>query len=538
MAWSYTESGNNTASTSWAVSHPAASTGDLLIFNIAWDDSTNVTGLTPPSGPNGETAEIIEDVVASASTAVRGKIVYYVATGSWGASTIAFTPSASEQWSAVVIKVPTGEFDATTPIGAHNNYPSPTTSTTPPLPTLTAGATDGGGTLVGVYSTDKDDLDGTVSGWTVRISRDRGAVGIDVMTRDATVTNSESISAVSGWTVPLARNYVSFIYIVRPLGVTTHSASATASLEVTATAVATLFEQPDPTAYGQWQYALYEYGDDPNIDRLVMVFVYASATADTAVTATATALVIKPTSATANTSVSATLQGTVIKYAQASVDTTVSASLGGFVIRPASGTASIELSTALQGTVTKFAAGTANTVVTTSVSGTVIKYATATANTEINASATGDVIPNNVTLSASGTASFEINSTADSTRTTFATAQADTSITSELTGTVIKHASASPQTAFTATLSGTVTKYSSATGEVIIGATATPTQIHLASATAETTFNAYLRYTDSESLTYIIYKAEQVKVWKQTGRFIFDYDANTYYVVGDYVEKI
>lgn len=215
MALSYTSSGNNTASSSWAVSNPAASAGDLLIFHVGWDDSTTTTGLTPPAGPNGEAAVVIEDVRVSSSTAVRGKIVYYVATGTWSAGTITFTPSASEQWSAVVVKVPSGEFDPTTPIGADNYFESTTTDSTPNLPSLTAGATDGGGTVVGFMVGDADNPDGTITGWTSQANTDRGAIGVGLWTRDTTATDSESISAATGATFPSARDYVSFIYIIR-----------------------------------------------------------------------------------------------------------------------------------------------------------------------------------------------------------------------------------------------------------------------------------------------------------------------------------
>jgi hypothetical protein len=215
MAWSYTESGNNTASGSWAVSTPAAVAGDLIIVNIGWDDSTSTTGLTPPAGKNSETAVVVEDVRVSSNTSVRGKIVYYICTGTWTAGTITFTPSASEQWSAVVIKVPAGEFDATTPVGADNYFESTTTDATPDLPSLTAGSTDGSGTVVGFMVGDVDDADGTITGWTSRASTDRGAVGVDLWTRNAAATDSESISAATGATYPSARDYVSFIYIVR-----------------------------------------------------------------------------------------------------------------------------------------------------------------------------------------------------------------------------------------------------------------------------------------------------------------------------------
>lgn len=216
MAWTYTESGNNTASTSWAITQPTASTGDLIIFNVSWDDSTNTTGLTPPSGPNGETAVNIVDVTADSGTNVRGKIVYYIATGAWSAGTLTFTPSASEQWTAVVIKVPAGEFDPSTPIGPNTNTTSSTSTSTPSLPSLTAGSTDAGGTVVGFMACDVDDPDGTITGWTERASTDRGATGLGLWTRDATATNSESISAATGATFPIARAYVGFIFIVRP----------------------------------------------------------------------------------------------------------------------------------------------------------------------------------------------------------------------------------------------------------------------------------------------------------------------------------
>ena len=114
-----TVSGYNTAAqATWAVSHPACSTGDLLIWNIAWDDSTNVTDVSEPAGPNSETlSEINATPAASASTEVRGKCWYTICTGAWSAGTLTFTPAASETWTATVIRVPAGEFDPADPIG-------------------------------------------------------------------------------------------------------------------------------------------------------------------------------------------------------------------------------------------------------------------------------------------------------------------------------------------------------------------------------------------------------------------------------------
>ena len=93
---SVTESGNNTASTSWAVNFPASSTGDLIVVCLSWDDSTTVTSITTPAGPNSETfTKVPATPVADNADASRGQVFYTVATGTWSAGTRTFTPSAS-----------------------------------------------------------------------------------------------------------------------------------------------------------------------------------------------------------------------------------------------------------------------------------------------------------------------------------------------------------------------------------------------------------------------------------------------------------
>ncbi len=52
-----TNSGNNAASNSWAISRLAQSTGDSVMFHLTWDDSTNTTAISKPSGPGGETPQ-------------------------------------------------------------------------------------------------------------------------------------------------------------------------------------------------------------------------------------------------------------------------------------------------------------------------------------------------------------------------------------------------------------------------------------------------------------------------------------------------
>lgn len=216
-----TSSGNNTATGSWAVSHPAASTGDLLIWVIAWDDSTAVTGVTPPSGPNGETLTAINATpVTDASTETRIKAWYTVATGSWSASTRTFTPSASEQWQAHVIKVPAGEFDSVTPIGAVGTAAATGVADTAALsPAYTVGASDGSGKLVWATSVDADALVTLDNGWTaIANTRLSTTISNGVAVRDSAVSDSESVSAAS-WTIA-SDSWASVAFVVRAPTVT------------------------------------------------------------------------------------------------------------------------------------------------------------------------------------------------------------------------------------------------------------------------------------------------------------------------------
>lgn len=234
-----TNSGNNTASTQWSVSVPAAATGDLILVNIGWDDSTTTTDVVLSSGPNGETPNEINDTgVASGATAVRAKCYWLKATGTWAGGVIIGTPTASEQWTATVIKVPAGEFDATTPIGVIGSSVSAGIGN-PWTAAITAGASDGDGRVVDWVVGDTDDPDGSIAGWTEIASIDRGAVGANFMVRESTVTNSESIAAQSGLTLPTPTNWVTVGYIVRPPADVVNEVYVSASANVTAGGEAT-----------------------------------------------------------------------------------------------------------------------------------------------------------------------------------------------------------------------------------------------------------------------------------------------------------
>lgn len=210
-----TVSGNNTAEDPWAVSYPNASTGDLLIFYVAWDDSTTTTTVTAPSGPNGETLTSIAGPISDNSTETRAQAWYTVATGSWTASTLSFNPNATESWTATCVRVPAGEFEAATPIGASGTSTSgaSTSDVTVDSPAFSAGASDGGGKLVVCHGIDADPLGSAPAGWTNLQTQDLGAVAHGVAVRTAAVTDSESIASAA-WSIA-GDSWTSIAFVVR-----------------------------------------------------------------------------------------------------------------------------------------------------------------------------------------------------------------------------------------------------------------------------------------------------------------------------------
>lgn len=209
-----TASGSNTASTSWAVNFPDAVLGDMFTVNLAWDDSTTVTSVTPPTGPNGETATAIVSAVASNGTEVRAQAWRYIATGTWAAGTRNFTPSASESWQAHVLRVRAGEFDATTPIGATSTRASAGTAETSMLsPAFSAGSTDGGGRLVMYGAADDDPVTSNASGWSTLATADLGAVTGTLAVRNLETTASESMPEAR-WRIA-SDSWATLAYVIR-----------------------------------------------------------------------------------------------------------------------------------------------------------------------------------------------------------------------------------------------------------------------------------------------------------------------------------
>jgi len=200
-----TTSGNNTATSSWTtVAVPSYASGALVIIGIAWDDSTNVTSVTPPSGPNSETLTAINATPATntgtTANETRCQVWYYVSTASYAGGNLTFTPSASEQWTAVSYAIAANNFDGTTPIGASTTNGASADGSNVQGAAFSAGASDGGGRLFHFCSVDTDPST-VATGFTQVGNQDIGAVSGGLFSRDTVVTDSESISATTSFVV-------------------------------------------------------------------------------------------------------------------------------------------------------------------------------------------------------------------------------------------------------------------------------------------------------------------------------------------------
>lgn len=257
-----TLSGSNTASTSWAVSVPNASTGDLLIFCIAWDDSTATTDVTEPTGQNGETlSEVNATPATDSGTETRCKVWYCKCTGAWTSGTITFTPAASEQWAASVIRIPSGEFDATTPIGASVTNNSTVDGSNIQCGSFSAGGSDGGGRLC-VWASADTDPQTVASGFTEISNQDIGAVSGGFFTRNTIVTDSESISATTCSTIA-TDSWCTVAFIIRPYVLTNECYIAT-SANITAGGEATTARLTAPSGKTTSDFVTGRRWDDEN----------------------------------------------------------------------------------------------------------------------------------------------------------------------------------------------------------------------------------------------------------------------------------
>jgi hypothetical protein len=186
-----TESGNNTASTTWNVTYPAFVSGDLLVFHVASD--ADVTHNWPATGPNGETINTIYDSVGG--TAQRASAFWFVGSATTATGSVAVTPSATEQWTGAVLKVLAGEFNASTPIQTNTGTANDTSAdAAASTPSWTTDATAGGRAVVW-FAIDAVQATAAPSGWTIIASEDRGATGGTLGVRTAATTASETIAS-------------------------------------------------------------------------------------------------------------------------------------------------------------------------------------------------------------------------------------------------------------------------------------------------------------------------------------------------------
>lgn len=252
-----TESGNNTATTSWAVSYPAYASGDLLVFHVASD--ADVTHNWPATGPNGETINTIVD--STGGTAQRASGFWFVGSATTGAGTLTVTPSATEQWTAVVLKVPAGEFNSTTPIQTNVGTDNDTTADASwATPAWTSDAT-AGGRVVCFAAHDVVTTSATPAGWSTLIARDRGAVGCTLAARDTANTASETIASASF--TKSSETDSSFGYVINGVSVTNEVYIATSS-NITGGGEATTAQLTAPSGKSTSDFVTGRMWDDEN----------------------------------------------------------------------------------------------------------------------------------------------------------------------------------------------------------------------------------------------------------------------------------
>lgn len=199
-----TQSGTDTTQSTFNVTLPAYSNGDLVIINVGiWQDNNQTQGVSFPAGPNSETMTEITGGYAGSGNADLPciAIAYYKATANYAGGTVTLTADHSTaRWNCAVVVVPSGEYNSTTPISSADSKANSgiTNVTDEDMPAFTANSDDGGGKLLCFCVSDQDPWSATQpSGWTELERHDQGRVAINLAGRDSAVTDSESISAAT-----------------------------------------------------------------------------------------------------------------------------------------------------------------------------------------------------------------------------------------------------------------------------------------------------------------------------------------------------
>lgn len=251
-----------TATDPWTINRSIASSGDLVIFVLAWDDSTNTTAVTAPAGANSETAVSIAGPVASASTEMRMQAWYYIATGAWSSGTLSFDPNASETVRAVSFTIPAGQFNASDPIGWANTTASVgTAESNVNSPTGTTESNDGDGRMYIGFGSDADALTVPGSNWNTINNATGGGVGLAVGSRNTLASNSESVTALTA-TIP-SDSWASLAFVVKP-NVVNNEVYITTSANITAGGEATTARLTAPSGKTTGDFVTGRRWDDEN----------------------------------------------------------------------------------------------------------------------------------------------------------------------------------------------------------------------------------------------------------------------------------
>jgi len=195
----FTITNNNSIRTSHDVDYPSYVAGDLLVMVLAVDSDPTLTD--PTAGPDSETLFIENTSSSPGDQGPMIGIIGWIGGSTQSTGSLNWTTSESRAGQGVVLKVPAGEFDATTPLGAIGWGGNATNSSDLPTPAWSAGSTDGTaeGQIVVFLTNDSNDAQsGEPAGWSALMNQTESLtmVGSQV-TRDAAVTNSESISSVN-----------------------------------------------------------------------------------------------------------------------------------------------------------------------------------------------------------------------------------------------------------------------------------------------------------------------------------------------------
>lgn len=253
-----------TAADPWSLTsgRPAAASGDMVVVVIAWDDTTAVTSVTPPAGANSEAAVSIAGPVASNSTEMRLQAWYYITTGSWSNATWSWDPSAAETCRQCAFVIPAGQFSPSDPIGfASTTASAGTAESNINSPTGTAEADDGNGRLFIAFGSDADAITAPASGTTTVDNGTTGGVGLCVVSRNAAVSDSESIAAITATIT--SDSWATVAFVVKPATVTNEIYVAT-SANITAGGEATTARLAAPSGKTTGDFVTGRRWDDEN----------------------------------------------------------------------------------------------------------------------------------------------------------------------------------------------------------------------------------------------------------------------------------